>query len=52
MKKLYEGKIDNEIKIKLKNTTFESKKFKLENPNNFAFLENQEDIESNLTCHM
>ena len=51
MKKLYEDKIDNEIEIKLKNTTSESKKFKLEHPNNFAFLENQQDTESYLTCH-
>ena len=51
MKKLYEDKIDNEIEIKLKNTTSERKKFKLEHPNNFAFLENQQDTKSNLTCY-
>ena len=34
MKKLYEDKIDNEIKIKLKNIASERKKFKLEHPNN------------------
>ena len=44
MKKLYEDKIDNEIEIKLKNTTSEMKKFKLEHPNNF-------DTKSDLTCH-
>ena len=48
MKKLYEDKIENEIVIKLKNTTFERKKFKLEHPNNFA---NQQDIEFDLTYH-
>ena len=51
MKKLYEDKIDNEIEIKLKNTVSERKKFKLENPNNFTILENQQDTESNLTSH-
>ena len=39
MKKLYEDKIDNEQEIKLKNIVSESKKFKLEYPNNFAVLE-------------
>ena len=48
MKKLYEDKIDNEIEIKLKNTASERKKFKLKHPNNFA---NQQDTESDLTCH-
>ena len=48
MKKLYEDKIDNKIEIKFKNTGFERKKFKLEHPNNFS---NQQDIESDLTCH-
>ena len=35
----------------MKNTTSERKKFKLEHPNNFSFLENQQDTEFNLTCH-
>ena len=44
MKKLYEDKIENEIVIKLKNTAFERKKFKIEHTNNFSNLENQHDI--------
>ena len=48
---IYEDKIHNEIEIKLKNTVSKIKKFKLEHPNNFAFLENQQDTESNLTSH-
>ena len=51
MKKLYEDKTDNEIEIELKNTTSERKKFKLEHPNNFQSLENQQDTKSNLTSH-
>ena len=43
MKKLYEDKIENEINIKLKNTTFERKKFKIEHTNYFSNLENQHD---------
>ena len=43
MKKLYEDKIENEIDIKLKNTTFERNKFKIEHTNNFSNLENQHD---------
>ena len=43
MKKLYEDNIDNEIEIKLKITVYERKKFKLEHPNNFSILENQQD---------
>ena len=43
MKKLYEDKIENEIDIKLKNTAFERKKFKIEHTNNFSNLENQHD---------
>ena len=50
MKKLYEDKIENEIDKKLKNTTFERKKFKIEHTNNlehmnkFATLENHLDM--------
>ena len=44
MKKLYEDKIDNEIEIKLKNTTFEMKKFKLEHLTIFY-------TKTDLTCH-
>ena len=43
MKKLYEDKIENEIDIKLKNTAFERKKFKIEHTNYFSNLENQHD---------
>ena len=43
MKKLYEDKIENEMDIKLKNTTFERKKFKIEHTNKFSNLENQHD---------
>ena len=45
MKKLYEDKIENEIDIKLKNTSFERKKFKIEHTNYFSNLENQHDAD-------
>ena len=45
MKKLYEDMIENEIDIKLKNTAFERKKFKIEHTNNFSNFENQHNVE-------
>ena len=49
MKRLYETKVDNEIELRSKNEALERKKFKLEHPNSFAILENQQDMELNLT---
>ena len=49
MKRLYETKVDNEIELRYKNEALEKNKFKLEHPNSFAILENQQDMELNLT---
>ena len=49
MKRLYETKVDNEIDLRYKNEALERNKFKLEHPNSFAILENQQDMELNLT---
>ena len=49
MKRLYETKVDNEIELRSKNEALERKKFKLEHPNSFAILENQQDTKLNLT---
>ena len=46
MKKLYEDKIENEIDTKLKNTTFERKKFKIEHTNNFEHMNKFSTLEN------
>ena len=52
MKKLYEDKIENEIYIKLKNTSFERKKFKIEHTNNFSNLENEHDARPDIKIEL
>ena len=49
MKRLYETKVDNEIDLRSKNAELKRKKFKLEYPNGFAILENQQGTNLNLT---
>ena len=49
MKKLYETKIDDEIELISNKAALEKKKFKIENINSFALLENFDNTKLNLT---